>query len=155
MNECCKFELTSQFRVENNYLLSFLNHIRHWQPPTAQLQRLHRTRVICEDNVTDTHIIAAATAHPNALFLTVSNAAANFINDMLIRAQQSHSIITHIITSKDVQTCPVFHSMPAVLLENRNKSIGFVNGQICSVHSMEGPTIIVQHTRGHFINTFQ
>ena len=41
-----------------------------------------------------------------------------------------------------------------MLLENRNKSIGFVNGQICSVHSMEGPTIIAQHPQGHFINVF-
>ena len=89
MNECRKFELTSQFRVEDNYLLSFLNHIRHWQPSTAQSQRLHGTRVICKDNVTDTHIIAASTAHPNALFLTVSNAATNFINDTLIQAQQN------------------------------------------------------------------
>ena len=102
MNECCKLELTSQFRVEDNYLLSFLNHIRHWQPSTAQLQRLHGTRVICEDNVTDTHIIAAATANPNALFLTVSNAATNFINDTLIQADNP---TLSLLTSLQVKIC--------------------------------------------------
>ena len=68
MNECCKFELTTQFRIEDNYLLSFLNHIRHWQPSTGQLHRLQDNRVICEHDVIDADIVAAATAHPNALF---------------------------------------------------------------------------------------
>ena len=76
----------------------------------GQLHRLQDNRVICEHDVTDADIVAAATAHPNALFLTVSNAATNFINDTLIQAQRSHPIITHIITSKDMQTCPVFHT---------------------------------------------
>ena len=102
MNECCKFQLTTQFCVEDNYLLSFLNHIRHWQPSTGQLQRLQDTRVICEDNVTDSHVVTAASAHPNALFLTVSNAATNFISDTLIQAQRSHPIIAHIVTTKDM-----------------------------------------------------
>ena len=41
-----------------------------------------------------------------------------------------------------------------MLLENRDKSLGFVNGQFCTIHCMVNATAMARHPHGHFINIY-
>ena len=86
--------------------------------------------------------------------MTVSNAASHYINETIIGANKSHPIISHVICTKEQLHVPIFKNMPVMLLENRDKATGYVNGQICKIHCMEGSTIIVKHKKGHYINIY-
>ena len=146
---CYQFNLFAQYRIEDNFLLEFLGHIRYFQPTYEQLQKIQAGSILCPDDISDTFIIETATTYPSALFLTVSNAASHYINETIIGANKSHPIISHVICTKEQLHVPIFKNMPVMLLENRHQATGYVNGQICKIHCMEGSTIIVKHKKGN------
>ena len=41
-----------------------------------------------------------------------------------------------------------------MLLENRDKSLGLMNGQFYTIHCMVNATVMARHPHGHFINIY-
>ena len=44
--------------------------------------------------------------------------------------------------------------MSLVLTQNRNKSLGFVNGQIVTVVNVQSNTLLVRHPEGHIFTVY-
>lgn len=149
-----KFNLHEQFRIRDNILLHFLQAIRHYKPTETILRHIQKDRILCDCPVTDEQIIAAHKKFKTHLFLTVSNAATNIINDAIISQYTDKPIISTVMCTKKQNETKIFNGMPVMLLENRDKSIGFVNGQLAAIHSILGSTVIIKHPNGNYINVY-
>ena len=54
----------------------------------------------------------------------------------------------------DLLSVPIYNGLTIMLLENREKSNGFVNGQLCTVNSVQGATVLPHDPHGHIINIY-
>ena len=155
VSSCYTVNPTSQYRIHDNFLLSFLHHIRYYRPTPDLLATLQHDRVLSTaDIVTETIIQSIFHHHPTYFFLTISSAASDFINTSIM-SSQSHSLPSCTVhCTPDLLSVPLYNGLPIMLLENRDKSNGFVNGQLCTVHSVQGGTVLAHHPHGHIINIY-
>ena len=79
--------------------------------------------------------------------------AASLINDIIINNLFNTSPLALIVMENE-QLVPLYIGMKLMLTQNINKNIGFVNGQIVTVSSVSGNTIVAVHPRGSIINIF-
>ena len=79
--------------------------------------------------------------------------AASFINDVIINKLFVNAPLA-LIVMEDEQLVKIYIGMKVMLTQNINKTIGFVNGQVVTISSISGNTIIAVHPRGTLINIF-
>ena len=131
---CTQTSLTHQFRIDDDFLLHFLSHIRYYIPISSLLSQLQDNKILSSSPITEQAVLHAAASYPAYLFLTVSNAASTFINNTIISSHTATPVITTVLCTPDRVSTSLFAGMPIMLLENRDKASGFVNGQICTIY---------------------
>ncbi len=139
------FHLQGQHQCTDSVLMAFLSNIRSSKPSLSSLEEFQHGWVLFHEPITAYNIIDAYKNHPSSLFLTVSNSATTFINSSIIDSLSHLPVIAFVTCYNDVEMTPLFNGMPLMLVQNRNKSISFVNGQIVTAHSSQGGTIIVKY----------
>ena len=79
--------------------------------------------------------------------------AASFINDIIINNTFSPPPFALIVMDNE-QLVPLYIGIKLMLIQNLNKSIGFVNGQLVIVLAVSGNTTIAVNSRGTIINIY-
>ena len=78
--------------------------------------------------------------------MTMTRKAASLINDIIINNPFNTSPLALIVMENE-QLVPLYIGMKLMLTQNINKNIGFVNGQIVTVSSVSGNTILAVHPK--------
>ena len=146
VSSCYTVNLTSQYRIHDKFLLSFLHHIRYYRPTPDLLATLQRDRVLSTaDIVTETINQSIFHHHPTYFFLTISSAASDFINTSIMSSQSHSPPLCTVPCTPDLLSVPLYNGLPIMLLENRDKSNGFVNDQLCTVHYRVEQYLLIIH----------
>ena len=153
-SSCFNVTLTDQHRIQDNFLLTFLGYIWYYQPSTDYLTQLQHGRILTAGPVSQSLITDTFKSYPSHIYLTISTAASDFINTAIISSQAHRTILSTVHCTPNLLPIPLYHGLPIMLLENRMKGTGYVNGQICTVHSIQSATVLVRHPHGHIINVY-
>ena len=90
-----------------------------------------------QSDITDFDIWHTVEDAPDATFLTVSRAAANRVNNIVIaRAFQNKTPLSTIPLENDVNNFPPFCDMCVVVTQNLDKPTGVVNGQLATIQNI-------------------
>ena len=151
------FHLREQHRVEDQEYLSFLNTIRRWVPTQTLLDHIHDGRVISTtDTVTDEDILQAYHVNPeNTVIITCTNEAANRVNNVVINAifknQQPLAVLQ---LDCNLPPMPIYLQMRVVIIQNRDKPNGVVNGQFATVHTVQNCSVLLKLTNGKIVGIY-
>ena len=153
MSYVIQFTLSQQYRIEDDFLLQFLHHIRYDIPTQDMVDTLCEDRILCHTGTVTENVYEHLKKLPDFLVLTVTRRSASFINNIII----SNVFTNHplaLVVAEDESLLPIHKGMTIMLTRNVNKTIGFVNGQLVTVQSISNQTIIATHPNGHTINIF-
>ena len=153
MSSVLRFTLVHQYRINDDCLLAFLQHIRSALPTQAMIDALCKDRVLWHSEKVDDTVYSVLRNYPDYIVLTVSRRSASLINRIVVKYAFPGQPLA-LIVADDECLIPVHRGMKMMLTRNINKSIGFVNGQFVHVHSIAGQTIVGRHPNGHIINIF-
>ena len=82
--------------------------------------------------------------HPDAVFLTVSRAATQHVNDVFVNHLFSaYHPLANIPCDLSSGMINVYPGMRVLLMQNRDKNHGIVNGQVATVTRMHNATIFL------------
>lgn len=152
-----KHTLIDQFRCSDPQFYDILNQLRHFPPNVSILETLHAGgRLLCQSyDVTDEFLLETVRSYPTATFITVSKAASRRINNVVCNNMfpESHLLGTIPFDSQDAPGA-VYRGMRVIISENRNKSLGVVNGQPAIVKYRQGNTFILQLPNGQHVPVY-
>ena len=131
----------------------FLDHIRYFPPIGDMIRSMFAERVVSSTREIDAGIYQLLSQYPKSIILTVTRRAATFINNIMINNLFPHLPMAEIVM-QDEKFTPVHKDMSLVLTQNRNKSLGFENGQIVTVVNVQNNTLLVRHPEGHIFTFY-
>ena len=119
-------------------------------PTQRRLDTLFKDKsfVSCNDDVTDQHVVQALAQQEDATFITFSIAATNWINHVVVQQMFFNQTPLRVASLCDdhAKEAPIYHGMRVMITENRNKTLGAVNGVCGSITSVARNTIFVSTT---------
>ena len=115
-----------------------LNHIRHWPPTDELLQQLQEGRLLCPSGAPNLQrMVDALQQRPETTILTISKNAAHTANDVVIRhLYNKEEPLASLQLDDDRPPQVIYRGMRVIITRNRNKALGVVNGQECTVYSI-------------------
>ena len=84
MSYVIRFTLSQQYRIEDDFLLQFLHHIRYDAPTKDMVDKLCRDRILCHTGTVTENVYEHLKKLPDSLVLTVTRRSASFINNIVI-----------------------------------------------------------------------
>ena len=98
-----------------------------------------------QSHITDYDIWHTVKDAPDATFLTVSKAAANRVNSLVIaRMFQEKTPISMIPLENELHDFLPFSYMRVVVTQNLDKRIGMVNGQLTTIQNHQNNTLLLR-----------
>ena len=115
--------------------MDFLQYIRYSRPQQYVVDNFQHPLLLFEQSdITDFDIWHTVEDAPDTTFLTVSRAAANRVNNIVIAsAFQNKTPLSTIPLENDVNDFPPFRDMHVVVTQNLDKPTGVVNGQLATI----------------------
>ena len=149
-------KLLTQHCCEDPKFREFLNYIRYWQPTLCQLNVIQEHKVLSEEQpVPDQAILKALQDFPNATILTISRAACNRVNEVLIaNAYRGQPILMHAQCDCESPPLPLYRHMRVMITQNRSKATGVVNGQLAQVYFLQNKTVLLKLPNDQIVNTY-
>ena len=128
---CQVHSLYQQFRCTDKAYMDFLQYIQYSRPEQYVLDNFQRPLLLFrESDITDYDIWHTLEDAPDATFLTVSRAAANRVNNIVIsRGFNNQTPVSTIPLENDAHKFLPFRDMRVVVTQNLDKGTGVVNGQ--------------------------
>ena len=136
--------------------MDFLQYIRYSRPQQYVVDNFQRPLLLFEQSdITDFDIWHTVEDAPDATFLTVSRAAANRVNNIVIaRAFQNKTPLSTIPLENDVNNFPPFRDMRVVVTQNLDKPTGVVNGQLATIQNSQNNTLLLKFPNGKTTFTY-
>ena len=136
--------------------MDFLQYIRYSRPQQYVVDNFQRPFLLFEQSdITDFDIWHTVEDAPDAMFLTVSRAAANRVNNIVIaRAFQNKTPLSTIPLENDVNNFPPFRDMRVVVTQNLDKRTGVVNGQLATIQNSQNNTLLLKFPNGKTTFTY-
>ena len=131
-SDAVTFTLTTQHRCQDPVFHDTLKLLQHWHPSEHQLDAFQRQQLVCTTQLpTDDDITHIYNDHPNALFLTISQAAEKRINHTVAKHIFKHVQPHARVRCDDDEECltDIYTGMKVLLTQNSDKTHGVVNGQ--------------------------
>ena len=157
LREVCQIHsLYQQFRCTDKAYMDFLQYIRYSRPQQYVVDNFQRPFLLFEQSdITDFDIWHTVEDAPDAMFLTVSRAAANRVNNIVIaRAFQNKTPLSTIPLENDVNNFPSFRDMRVVVTQNLDKRTGVVNGQLATIQNSQNNTLLLKFPNGKTTFTY-
>ena len=157
LREVCQIHsLYQQFRCTDKAYLDFLQYIRYTQPQQYVLDNFQRPLLLFQQSdITDYDIWHTVQDAPDATFLTVSRAAANRVNSIVIgRMFQEKTPLSTIPLENDVHDFLPFRDMRVVVTQNLDKRTGVVNGKLARIQNNQNNTLLLQFPNGKTTFTY-
>ena len=158
LREVCQIHaLYQQFWCTDNAYLDFLQYIRYSKPQQYVLDNFQRALLLFQQSdITDYDIWHTVKDAPDATFLTVSKAAANRVNSIVIaRTFQEKTPIPTIPLENDLHDFLPFSDMRVVVTQNLDKRTGVVNGQLATIQNHKNNTLLLRFPNGKTTFTYQ
>ena len=148
--------LYQQFRCTDKAYMDFLQYIRYTRPQQYVLDNFQRPLLLFnQSEITDFDIWHTLEHQPDTTFLTVSRAAADRVNRIVIsRAFQNKTPLSNIPLQNDVNDFLPFRDMRVVVTQNLDKRTGLVNGQLATIHNSENNTLLLNFPNGKTTFTY-
>ena len=148
LREVCQVHsLYQQFRCTDKAYMDFLQYIRYSRPQQYNFQR--PLLLFHQSEITDYDIWHTLQDAPDATFLTVSRAAANRVNNIVIsRGFQNETPLSSIPLENDVHDFLPFHDMRVMVTQNLDKCTGVVNGQLATILNSHNNTLLLKFANG-------
>ena len=128
---------------------------RFYQPTEDQLCRLVKNNFVTDADVPDDpHILEAITIHPQTYFITISKAASERVNSVVIHKLFSKEKPMLIISGSNNKELQLYRGMKVMITENRDKARYFVNGTIGTVKNVEKRTVFVRLVNGNMLSVY-
>ena len=133
--------------------MDFLQYIRYSQRQQYVLDNFQRPLLLFhQSDITDYDIWHTVQDAADATFLTVSHAAANRVNSIVIaRMFQDKTPVSRIPLENDVQEFFPFRDMRVVVTQNLDKRTGVVNGQLATIQNNQNNTLLLRFPNGKTI----
>lgn len=147
LREVCQIHsLYQQFWCTDKPYLDFLQYIRYSQPQQYVLDNFQRPLLLFhQSDITDYDIWHTVQDAADATFLTVSHAAANRVNSIVIaRMFQDKTPVSTIPLENDVQEFFPFRDVRVVVTQNLDKRTGVVNGQLATIQNNHNNTPLLR-----------
>ena len=143
--------LYQQFRCTDKAYLDFLQYIRYSKPQQYVLDNFQWPLLLFQQSdITDYDIWHTVKDAPDATFLTVSRAAANRVNSIVIsRMFQEQTPVSKIPLENDVHDFLPFRDMRVAVTQNLNKRTGVVNGHLARIQNYQNNTLLLQFPNGN------
>ena len=157
LREVCQIHsLYQQFRCTDKAYMDFLQYIRYSRPQQYVVDNFQRPLLLFEQSdITDFNIWHTVKDAPDATFLTVSRAAANRVNNIVIAcAFQNKTPLSTIPLENDVNDFPPFRDMHVVVTQNLDKPTGVVNGQLATIQNSQNNTLLLKFPNGKTTFTY-
>ena len=151
LREVCQVHsLYQQFRCTDKAYMDFLQYIRYSRPEQYVLDNFQRPLLLFhQSDITDYDIWHTLQDAPAATFLTVSRAAANRVNNIVIsRGFQNETPVSSIPLENDVHDFLPFRDMRVVVTQNLDKRTGVVNGQLATIQNSHNNTLLLKFPNG-------
>ena len=143
-----KHGLYQQFRIVDPEYARFVDLLRYSQPTQSQLDDFQQDIVVCQDgDLQDCEISQAFSNQPETSIMTVSRAAAQRVNTILVKklfAGQDPLCDVPCAAVADSPDIFPYRGMRIVITENRDKASRIVNGQDATILSSHGNTLLIQ-----------
>ena len=142
--------LYQQFRCTDKAYLDFLQYIRYSKPQQYVLDNFQWPLLLFQQSdITDYDIWHTVKDAPDATFLTISRAAANRVNSIVIsRMFQEQTPVSKIPLENDVHDFLPFRDMRVAVTQNLNKRTGVVNGHLARIQNYQNNTLLLQFPNG-------
>ena len=136
--------------------MDFLQYIRYSRPQQYVVDNFQRPLLLFEQSdITDFDIWHTVEDAPDATFLTVSRAAANRVNNIVIAcAFQNKTPLSTIPLENDVNDFPPFRDMHVVVTQNLGKPTGVVNSQLATIQNSQNNTLLLKFPNGKTTFTY-
>ena len=157
LREVCQIHsLYQQFRCTDKPYLDFLQYIRYSRPQQYVVDNFQRPLLLFDQSdITDFEIWYTVQDAPDATFLTVSRAAANRVNNIVItHAFQEKTLVSTIPLENDVHDFLSFRDMHVVVTQNLDKRTGVVNGQLATIQNSHNNTLLLKFPNGKTTFTY-
>ena len=130
--------------------MDFLQYIRYSRPQQYVLDNFQRPLLLFhKSDITDYDIWHTLQDAADATFLTVSRAAANRVNNIVIsRGFQNETPLSSIPLENDVHDFLPFRDMRVVVTQNLDKRTGVVNGQLATILNSHNNTLLLKFANG-------
>ena len=151
-----KVVLTEQYRNDDHEYQTFLDHIRHWRPSQNLLDQIQCGKVLFDKDPRDEDLLhALLNNNPNSTVITVSNNAANRINNVVLdHILDKSMLLGHVECDSDLGRIPVYKGMKVMITQNRNKQLGVVNGRVAHVIQMQGKTVFLKLANNNIVQVY-
>ena len=148
LHEVCQVHsLYQQFRCTDKAYMDFLQYIRYSRPQQYNFQR--PLLLFHQSEITDYDIWHTLQDAPDATFLTVSRAAANRVNNIVIsRGFQNETPLSSIPLENDVHDFLPFRDMHVMVTQNLDKCTGVINGQLATILNSRNNTLLLKFANG-------
>ena len=136
--------------------MDFLQYIRYSRPQQYVVDNFQRPLLLFEQSdITDFNIWHTVKVAPDATFLTVSRAAANRVNNIMIAcAFQNKTPLSTIPLENDVNDFLPFRDIRVVVTQNLDKCTGVVNGQLATIQNSQNNTLLLKFPNGKTTFTY-
>ena len=156
-HEVCQIHsLYQQSRCTDKAYMDFLQYIRYSRPQQYVVDNFQRPLLLFEQSdITDFNIWHTVKVAPDATFLTVSRAAANRVNNIMIAcAFQNKTPLSTIPLENDVNDFLPFRDIRVVVTQNLDKCTGVVNGQLATIQNSQNNTLLLKFPNGKTTFTY-
>ena len=130
--------------------MDFLQYIRCSRPQQYVLDNFQRPLLLFhQSEITDYDIWHTEQDAPDATFLTVSRAAANHVNNIVISGGfQDETPLSNIPLENDVHDFLPFRDMRVVVTQTLDKRTGVINGQLATILNSHNNTLLLKFANG-------
>lgn len=148
---CTTVNFHTQHRCEDKDYAEILDTIRYYKPSRTLLAKLEHDRVLFQKTeIEDKDIRSVLLNQPEAVILTVSFAAASRVHrvalDSLFEDQQ---FLGEVQYDNELGRGALYHGMKVLIMQNRDKQHGVVNGQPATVLYHKNASIFLEHPKGY------
>ena len=151
LREVCQVHsLYQQFRCTDKAYMDFLQYIRYSRPQQYVLDNFQRPLLLFqESDISDYDIWHTMQDAADATFLTVSRAAANRVNNIVIsRGFRDETPLSTIPLENETPEFLPFRDMRVVVTQNLDKRTGVVNGQLATILNSHNNTLPLKFPNG-------
>ena len=151
LREVCQVHsLYQQFRCTDKAYMDFLQYIRYSRPEQYVLDNFKRPLLLFrESDITNYDIWHTLQDAPDATFLTVSRAAANRVNNIVIRRGfENQTPVSTIPLENDAHEFLPFRDMRVVVTQDLDKRTSVVNGQLATILNSHNNTLLLKFPNG-------
>ena len=153
---CRSFNLTRQYRCVDEQYSEILNHLRCWKPTVDMLDKLHEGRLLHHSqSINDTDLLSIIRDNASSTFVTISRNAVTRINMLVLKNLFTANLhVGTVQMDNDNPPTNIFKGMRIILMQNRDKKNGVVNGQPGIVQMMKGMTILIKLPSGKTVSIY-